>query len=661
MRWFLSRSAMGLYSPEAVSDFVAGVVDQYAYGRNLLGEVGTTHGTETLTTYSYAKRKIRKSKYGASNYHPNPPKVKLLRDDKDAPKILPVEGKRNVLITSALPYVNNVPHLGNIIGCVLSADVYARYCRLRGYNTLYVCGTDEYGTATETRALKEGVTPRELCDKYSAIHDQIYRWFDIDFDYFGRTTTDKQTEIAQDIFLKVKENEYLIRDTVKQLYCEKCQTFLADRFVEGTCPHCKYEDARGDQCDKCGKLLNPIELIEPRCKTDGTSPIVKVSEHLFLDLPKLEPQLTEWIEQSRPGWTDNAVGINKSWLKMGLEKRCITRDLKWGTPVPMDDFRDKVFYVWFDAPIGYLSITANYTEDWEQWWKNPEHVELAQFMGKDNVPFHTVIFPSSLIATKPQDNYTMLNRLSTTEYLTYENDKFSKSRNLGVFGNHAAETGVPASVWRYVLLSNRPEHSDSNFSWSDFFAKNNHELLAKLGNFVYRALKLTHSSFGGKVPEGGVQLFGDMEKELVAAIDARITQYIADMEDMKIRSSIGLVMEISHLGNTYLQDKQPWVLVKQEDEESKQQGCNAMWLVLNIAKTICPLLEPYMPGTVEEILESLNIEHPIIPDSLYLDLPSGHTVNQGYQLFKKLEDDFVEKMQARYGGGDSSSSSSSSK
>ncbi|KAL5009862.1 hypothetical protein ScPMuIL_012167 [Solemya velum] len=287
--------------------------------------------------------------------------------------ILPLDGEKNILITSALPYVNNIPHLGNIIGCVLSADVYARFCRLRNYNILYVCGTDEYGTATETKAIEEGLTPKQICDKYNAIHTDIYSWFNIAFDSFGRTTTDHQTRIAQDIFCRLQERDYILQDQVEQLQCVKCQRFLADRFVEGICPLCGYEDARGDQCDGCQKLINATELKEPRCKICGATPIVKSSDHLFLNLPKIEPLLKEHLDKVFQSgiWTPNAKVITTSWIRDGLKPRCISRDLKWGTPVPLEGYTDKVFYVWFDAPIGYISITANYTEHWEKWWKNP--------------------------------------------------------------------------------------------------------------------------------------------------------------------------------------------------------------------------------------------------------------------------------------------------
>ena len=334
---------------------------------------------------------------------------------------LPIPGQRNVLITSALPYVNNIPHLGNIIGSVLSADVFSRYCKARNVNALYICGTDEYGTAVETKAIEEGKTPQEICDKYYRIHSDIYQWFDIGFDYFGRSATPHQTEITQAIFADLNKNGYIEQKTQLQLYCPKHQRFLADRFVEGTCPKCAFPDARGDQCDKCGNLLDPMELIDPRCKIDATTPVPRDTTHFYLKLDALQPKVETFVRENESKWTANAQAITNSWLKQGLESRSITRDLKWGVPVPLKGYEDKVFYVWFDAPIGYISITANYTdagneggEEWKKWWQpNPDtEVELYQFMGKDNVPFHTVLFPASLLGTGQP--WTLLHDLSTT-------------------------------------------------------------------------------------------------------------------------------------------------------------------------------------------------------------------------------------------------------
>jgi len=420
-------------------------------------------------------------------------KIRRLTKGKE---ILPRADKKNILITSALPYVNNVPHLGNIIGCVLSADVYARFCRLRGYNTIYICGTDEYGTATETKALKENKTPQEICDYYHKIHKECYDWFDCDFDYFGRTSTEQQTKACQDIFLKLHKNNLLVENTLTQPHCDTCNRFLADRFVHGTCPHCQYNDARGDQCDGCDKLLEPTELINPKCELCNSTPVIKETKHLFLDLPTIAPELEKWVEESsvKGGWSNNSIQTTKTWLKQGLKPRCITRDLKWGVSVPLAGYENKVFYVWFDAPIGYISITANYTSGWEQWWKNQENVKLVQFMGKDNVPFHTVIFPSTLIGS--QDNYTLLHHISTTEYLNYEAGlMFSKSRGTGVFADAARETRILPEVWRYYLLINRPEQSDTEFNWEDLATKINNELVANLGNLCNRSLKFIYDKF----------------------------------------------------------------------------------------------------------------------------------------------------------------------
>ncbi|KAM9758925.1 methionine--tRNA ligase, cytoplasmic isoform 2-T2 [Menidia menidia] len=566
--------------------------------------------------------------------------------------ILPQEGKRNILVTSALPYVNNVPHLGNIIGCVLSADVFSRYGRLRGWNLLFVCGTDEYGTATENKAREEGLTPQQICDKYHAVHSSIYKWFQIDFDFFGRTTTEKQTEIAQNIFWRLQKNGYLVEDTVEQLRCESCQRFLADRFVEGVCPHCSYPEARGDQCDKCGRLINAVELREPQCKVCKQTPVIRTSKHLFLDLPKLETQLEQWLDESTStgDWTANAKQITRSWLRDGLKPRCITRDLQWGTPVPHPDFKEKVFYVWFDAPIGYLSITANYTNEWEKWWKNPHQVELYNFMAKDNVPFHSVVFPCSLLGA--QDNYTLVNHLVATEYLNYEDTKFSKSRGVGVFGDMAKDTGIPSDVWRFYLLYVRPEGQDSAFSWADMALKNNSELLNNLGNFINRAGMFVTKFFEGCVPAMELQ---QEDKKLLAMVGWELKQYLLLMDKVKIRDALKHILNISRHGNQYIQVNEPWKRIKGGDSERQRAG-TVTGVSVNIACLLSVMLLPYMPAVSQTIRDQLNAPPSCVNTMLQgsgtfvCALSAGHRIGAVSPLFQKLEADHIESLKKRFGG-----------
>ncbi|XP_042554619.1 methionine--tRNA ligase, cytoplasmic isoform X1 [Dipodomys spectabilis] len=569
--------------------------------------------------------------------------------------VLPVAGERNVLITSALPYVNNVPHLGNIIGCVLSADVFARYSRLRQWNTLYLCGTDEYGTATETKAMEEGLTPREICDKYHRIHADIYHWFNISFDIFGRTTTPHQTKITQDIFQRLLTRGFVVQDTVEQLRCEHCARFLADRFVEGVCPFCGYEEARGDQCDKCGKLINAIELKKPQCKVCRSCPVVKSSQHLFLDLPKLENRLEDWLGKTLPGsdWTPNARFIIRSWLRDGLKPRCITRDLKWGTPVPLEGFEDKVFYVWFDATIGYLSITANYTEQWERWWKNPEQVDLYQFMAKDNVPFHGLVFPCSALGA--EDNYTLVKHLIATEYLNYEDGKFSKSRGVGVFGDMAQNTGIPADIWRFYLLYIRPEGQDSAFSWTDMLLKNNSELLNNLGNFVNRAGMFVSKFFGGCVPE---MVLTPDDQRLLAHITLELQHYHQLLEKVRIRDALRSILTISRHGNQYIQVNEPWKRIK-GSEADRQRAGTVTGLAVNIAALLSVMIQPYMPTVSATIQTQLQLPLQVcsvLPIKFLCTLPAGHQIGTVSPLFQKLENDQIESLRQRFGGGQAKAS-----
>ena len=541
------------------------------------------------------------------------------------------------LITSALPYVNNVPHLGNLTQ-VLSADVFARFCRSRGYETLYICGTDEYGTASETRAMQEGVSPRELCDKYHEIHKAIYKWFNISFDYFGRTSTEKQTEIVQHIFNKVDEHGYISEREMTQLYCPTCGRFLADRFVNGECPNCHSTDARGDQCDNCGKLLDPTELINPKCSVCGSTPIVKTTKHLFINLPKALPLLKEWMDKaSKEGfWANNAIQITNSWIRDGLQERCITRDLKWGIPVPKPGYEDKVFYVWFDAPIGYISITANAVKDWEYWWRDPENTELFQFIGKDNIPFHTVIFPSSLLATG--EKWTMLHHMSSTEYLNYEGGKFSKSRGIGVFGNDVEDTGIPADCWRFYMFYNRPEKSDFTFTWKDFQDKVNKELIGNLSNLVNRTLSFIKRFYDGKLesPSFDEALMGEIRKR-----EERITDLLEHAEE---KDALHEIFALSDLGNKAFQDAEPWKKRTENPEEAVRLLSTLYFLIRDLAV----MVTPYIPSTGEKILSFIGREN-----SSWADIGTREgevKVEKIELLFTKLEDKLIEELKARYSG-----------
>ena len=541
------------------------------------------------------------------------------------------------LVTSALPYVNNIPHLGNLIQ-VLSADVFARFCRQYGYETMYVCGTDEYGTATETRALQEGVTPRELCDRYHAVHTGIYKWFEIDFDHFGRTSRPVQTEIVQNLFKRVDEAGYIKENTIEQLFCEKDERFLADRFVHGTCPHCGYEDARGDQCESCGKLLDPTELEAPRCGTCGSTPVVKSTRHLYLDLPKLKPILEEWMKETKVSgfWANNAVRMTESWIRDGLRERAITRDLKWGIPVPKEGFEDKVFYVWFDAPIGYISITADLTDDWESWWRSPEDTELFQFIGKDNIPFHTVIFPCTQLASG--EKWTKLHHMSSSEYLNYENTKFSKSKGVGVFGNDCQDTGIPADVWRFYIYYNRPENSDYQFTWNDFQEKVNGELIGNFANLVNRTLSFLNRFFDGRAPEGPV------DEELWAQVKAMEAEITTKLDRAELRGAFRQIFALCDLGNKAFQAGEPWRTRKQAPEEAAKLLRTLSFLVRDLAI----LMKPYMPATARQISQWFGLEND--QWSLLGSLEGDLSISDCAILFEKLEDDRIASLRQRFSG-----------
>ncbi|KAI3909748.1 hypothetical protein MKW98_014165 [Papaver atlanticum] len=469
--------------------------------------------------------------------------------------------------------------------------MFARYCRLCGYNAIYVCDTDEYGTPTETKAMEEGCEPEEICKKchtlffYHYIYKEVYDWFDISFHEFRRTSNPQQTQVCQDIFNKLTDNEknedkLIFEDAMKQHYCRTCQSFLADRLVEGTCPRptCNYDSARGDQCEKCENLLDSTELKDPKCKVCRNTPEVRDTDHLYLNIPSLEEELVKYTNTTSVAgsWSQNAIQATNAWLKEGLIPRCITRDLKWcvgGTRFSM-----------FGSTrlLGNISITSCYTSDWEKWWKDPENVEIYQFMGKDNVPFHMIMFPSSLIGTG--ENWTKMKTISVTVYLNYEAGKFSKSKGVGVFGNDAKDTKIPSEVRRYYLLTNRPEVSDTEFTWKDLQAKLNNELLANLGNFINRVLifiaKPSGLGYGSIVPDAP------------NAESHSLTKVLAEKK-VKLKQGLKTAMSISREGNCYLQASQFWKLQKEDP---------ASFYIL------ASLLEPFMPSFSVEVVKQLNCE-----------------------------------------------------
>jgi methionyl-tRNA synthetase len=547
---------------------------------------------------------------------------------------------KKILVTSALPYVNNVPHLGNMV-CVLSADVYTRFLRSRGYDVISVLGTDEHGTTTEAKAIEEGLTPKELTDKYFKIHKDIYEWFNTKFDCIGRTSSKENKEVTIDIFKKLYDNGYVFEDEIEQAFCIKCDKFLADRFVEGTCPKCNYEHARGDQCENCGALLDPVELLEPKCKFCGIPPEIKRTKHLFIDLPKLEPELMKWIDEKKSTWSQNAVTLTMAWIKQGLKPRCITRDLKWGIPVPIKGYEQKVLYSWFDAPIGYIGITKECKKDWKNWWHNPDEITLVQFMGKDNIPFHTILFPSFLIGAK--DNYTLMDQISSNEYLNYEGGQFSKSRGLGVFGDGAQKTGIPADIWRYYIMINRPEKTDTEFHWKDFQLKINNELVANLGNLVNRTVTFINKFFDAKVPE---QKLNENDEEFLTQLK-QIKENITElMEKVEIKEAMREVMHFSKLANHYFQENEPWKKFK----EDKERAATSLFVLINVVKDLSILIEPFMPKTAEQICKLLKMKKRKWEDICELSLKPGHEISKPEILIKKLEDAELQKLQEDFSG-----------
>lgn len=548
------------------------------------------------------------------------------------------------LITSALPYVNNVPHLGNIIGCVLSADVYARFCRSQGYDTLYICATDEYGTATENKAREEGMTPKQICDKFHVLHKQVYEAFNISFDYFGRTSDPVHTEVTQSIFKELDANGFIEEKETEQTYCEHDQMFLADRYVVGKCPSCGFEEARGDQCDNCGKLLQPTELLEPKCQICGNTPARRATSHLYINLPALEEQLKVFHDKSIEAgqWSHNAISITRGWINNGLLPRPITRDLEWGIPVPKPGYENKVFYVWFDACIGYISATkAARPDDWQSWWQDPEGSQLYQFMAKDNVPFHTVVFPACLIGTGAP--WTLLHHINSTEYLNYENDKFSKSRKIGVFGTDIMETDLHIDLWRFYLLHNRPERSDSNFSWQMFMEDINSNFIDNIGNLMNRVLVFFDKHFENGANDA---VLNEEQQAFLTDIKTDEQEVVEQLERVQLKEAFNSILAIGKRGNKFFQDQEPWARIKTDPAAAKASLVALIYLVRDLGI----MLAPYMPETSENMLKMVGSAGAGFKDLGQWESFSSINIESPQILFKKLQAKQIEKYKERYSG-----------
>ncbi len=560
-----------------------------------------------------------------------------------------------ILITSALPYINGVPHLGHMVGCLLPSDVYARYMRMMGNDVLYVCGTDEHGTASEVGALKENMNIEEYCDKYHNRHKKTYADFNLSFDYFGRSSSEQNKEMTYHIFDKLDKSGFIEEKTMKQVYSIDDKMFLADRYITGTCPHCGYEKARGDQCENCTKVLEPTDLINARSTISGSENLeVRETKHLFLNLPKIEERLTDWLATKEALWPDVAYSIAKKWVKEGLQPRCITRDLKWGFPVNKEGFEDKVFYVWFDAPIGYIGITKQWSDEkpeernWKDWWLDAKDVRYVEFMGKDNVPYHSITFPATLLGTG--ENWTKVDFLKGFSYLTFEGGKFSKSEQRGVFAEDAIKE-FPADYWRYWLMANAPESSDSSFTFESFVGTVNKDLNGVLGNFVQRVMKMTASKLGAFIPKG--DNFTEVEFDLIKVLQKRINDYFKYMNEMEFRKAIAELRAIWVEGNNYISVTEPWVVIK----ENQVRAETILRVCLNLIRVFAILSAPLLPNTAEKMLNKFSINLSDMPSLKGFDIEKeinalevGYAFEVGEALFERITPEKVEELQQRYGG-----------
>lgn len=539
------------------------------------------------------------------------------------------------LVTAALPYANGGVHIGHLAGVYVPADIYVRYLRLKKREVLFICGSDEHGVPVTIRARKEGCTPQEVVDRFNKIIRESFEGFGISFDFFGRTTSEVHKKTASDFFRTLYDKGEFVEQESEQYYDEEAHTFLADRYITGECPHCHAEGAYGDQCEKCGTALSPTELINPRSTVSGSKPVLRKTKHWYLPLDKHQQWLEPWITKEHTEWRTNVMGQCKSWFDMGLKPRAVSRDLEWGIPVPVEGADGKVLYVWFDAPIGYISNTKELLpNDWEKWWKSDD-TRLIHFIGKDNIVFHCIVFPAML---KAEGSYILPDNVPANEFLNLEDDKISTSRNWAVWlDEYLRDLPGKQDVLRYVLTANAPETKDNNFTWKDFQARNNNELVAVYGNFVNRALQLTKKYYDGVVPAAGE--LTDYDRQTIAEFKDVKAEVERLIENFRFRDAQKEAMNLARIGNKYLADSEPWKVIKTDPERVKTVLNLSLQLVANLAIAF----EPFLPFSSQKLRMMLNMDE-VEWDRLGATdlLPEGHVLGAPALLFEKIEDSVVE-------------------
>ncbi|MFO7935444.1 MAG: methionine--tRNA ligase [Bacteroidales bacterium] len=543
---------------------------------------------------------------------------------------------KRTLVTSALPYANGPLHLGHLAGVYVPSDIYVRYLRQRGRDVISICGSDEHGVPITLKARNEGTTPQEVVDRYHALNKKAFEDFGITFDIYSRTTHKVHHETASQFFTTLYEKGEFVEKTTEQYYDEEADAFLADRYITGTCPHCGNPGAFGDQCEQCGSSLSPSDLISPVSTISGSQPVLRETRHWYLPLDKYEGWLKKWILEEHKEWKPNVYGQCKSWFEHGLQPRAVSRDLDWGVPVPLEDAEGKVLYVWFDAPIGYISATKELTPEWEKYWKD-EETRMIHFIGKDNIVFHCIIFPAML---KAEGSFILPDNVPANEFLNLENDKISTSRNWAVWLHEYLED-FPGKqdVLRYVLCANAPEAKDNDFTWKDFQNRNNNELVAILGNFVNRAMVLTHKYFGGEVP--GISEPDPSDSEVIDQISLIRKDVEQSLENFRFREAVKLAMDLARLGNKYLAETEPWKLIKHD----RDRVAAILNVALQIAASLTLIMDPFLPFSMTKLREMLRFEGTSwdLIGSANL-LPAGHRIGESSLLFEKIED---EKIQAQ--------------